>query len=99
MRKKVYHSLKSILANITCGGRKETSFTAVSIIAKSFEFNHAHKFMEEQFSQLLEDKSSCVSQGKGKILRYGRHTMYCHMVECFQSKIIYFALIKSRLPH
>ena len=35
---------------------KETSVTAAIIISKSFELNHAHEFMEEQFSQLVEYK-------------------------------------------
>ena len=69
MRKKFYHSLKSILANITCGGRKETSFTAVSIIAKSFELNHSRELMEEHFCKLVEEKSAYVSQGRQKIGR------------------------------
>ena len=38
---KVYQSLKEILKNLTSGGKKETSVTAASIIAKLFKFNHA----------------------------------------------------------
>ena len=50
-------------------GSKETLVTAASIISKSFELNHAREFMEEQFSQLVEEKSAYVSQGKRKIGR------------------------------
>ena len=50
-------------------GRKETLVTAASIISKSFEFNHALELTEEQFSQLVEDKYSYVSQGTQKIER------------------------------
>ena len=46
---KVYQSLKENLTNITLLGSKETSVTAASIIAKSFEFNYCRKLMEEQF--------------------------------------------------
>ena len=43
--------------------------TAASIIAKLFEFNHARELMEEQFSQVVEEKSAYVSQGKQEIGR------------------------------
>ena len=38
-------------------------------MAKSFEFNHAREFIEEQFSQLVEDKYAYSGQGKRKIGR------------------------------
>ena len=63
---KVYQSLKEISTYTTFLGRKETSITAAGIIAKSFKFKHACEFMEEQFSLLVEDKSSYESQGKQK---------------------------------
>ena len=44
-----------------------TSVTAARIISKSFELKHAREFIEEQFSQLGEDKSAYLSQGKQKI--------------------------------
>ena len=48
-------------------GRKETSVTGASIIAKSFELKHARVLTEEQFGQLGEEKYTSVSQGKQKI--------------------------------
>ena len=61
--------------------------------------------MEEQFIQLVEDKSAYGSQGKRKnlvernMLLYGRHTMYFHMVVFCKGTIICFASIKSKLSH
>ena len=48
-------------------GRKETSVTAARIIDRSIELNHARELREEQFIQLAEEKSACVSKGKRKI--------------------------------
>ena len=50
-------------------GEKETSVTAAIIVAKSLEFNNVRELMEETFSQLVEDKSAYISQGKRKIGR------------------------------
>ena len=93
-----------MLTNLTFLGKKEILVTAASIIAESFEFNRARELMEEQFSLLGEDKYAYVSQGKRKlgeinIICYARHMMYFHLVGFFQIKIIYFALIQSKLSH
>ena len=55
-------------------GIKVTSVTAARIISKSFELKHAREFIEEQFSQLGEDKSAYLSQGKQKISK-NRYTL------------------------
>ena len=60
---KVFQSLKENLTNIAFWRRKETSVTAMSIITKSFEFNRVRELMEEDFSQLVEEKSAYVSKG------------------------------------
>ena len=50
---KFYQSLKDNLTNVKFLGRKEASVTAAIIISKSFDFNHAREWMEEQFSKLV----------------------------------------------
>ena len=58
---KVYQSLKENLTNLTFLGRKETSVTAEIITAKLFKLNYYRELMEEQFSNLIEEKSTYVS--------------------------------------
>ena len=59
-----YQSLRGNVPNHNVLGSKETSVTAVSIIPKSFEFKHFRALMEEQFSQMGEDKYTSVIQQK-----------------------------------
>ena len=47
-------------------GRKETSVTAASIIAKKIELKNARELTEEQFNQLRNEKHEFFSQGKEK---------------------------------
>ena len=60
----VYQSLEEKLTKLTFLGREVTLVTAAIIIAKSFKFNRARELMEEQFSQLVEEKYAYVSKGK-----------------------------------
>ena len=101
-RTEVYQSLKENLTNITFWGRKETLFTATSIIDKSFQFDNDRELIEEQFSQLVEDKSAYVSQGKRKIGRnkYSSLRKTYNVLSSggiISKTIIYFALIQSKL--
>ena len=65
-RTKTFQSLNENLTNITFWGRKETPVTSTSIISKFFELKHAHGLMGKQLSQLGEEKSASVSQGRQK---------------------------------